>query len=483
MLRYRIGRIEGPWKNFVPPIQGGVFRTRAQMEDQAGDESDNSKELDLSSSSSRAPSPVFDFDMQQGTRKRQGAAGSSSSSSPQPSDSAEMDGMTYLDSITREKISLDLDKYPALDDATQARVVAQYRELHEKAKAEGLFDVNYSGYSLDCCHYLGSFILTLVFLSYGQYVLSGLCLGYMWHQLVFLAHDAGHTGVTHNFQVDSILAIVVADFIGGLSMGWWKRNHNVHHIVTNAPEHDPDIEHMPLFAVSHRLLGSLRSTYYERVMTYDAAARVLLRIQAWTYYPLLALGRFNLYFLSWDYLLAGRGPKKGPAAWFRWVEIVGQIFFWTWFGYGILYKAIPDNWSRFTFVMVSHIASSPLHVQIVLSHFAMSTANLGPQESFAQKMLRTTMDIDCPPWLDFIHGGLQFQAIHHLFPRMPRHNLRRAQKLVQEFCNEAGIPYALYGFADGNKQVIGTLAEVSRHAAILAKCQKSIMQTPDFHMH
>ena len=93
------------------------------------------------------------------------------------------------------------------------------------------------------------------------------------------------------------------------------------------------------------------------------------------------------------------------------------------------------------------------------------------------------MDVDCPPWLDWIHGGLQFQAIHHLFPRVPRHNLRNAQGMVQEFCNDVGIPYALYGFADGNKQVIGRLAEVSRQAAILRKCQQSIVQSGDMLGH
>lgn len=266
-------------------------------------------------------------------------------------------------------------------------------------------------------------------------------------------------------------------------MGWWKHNHNVHHIMTNAPEHDPDIEHMPLFAISHRLLGNLYSTFYKKVMAYDAVAKVLLRFQTYTYYPFLALGRFNLYRLSWEYLLLGRGPKKGPAAWHRYVEFAGQIFFWIWFGYGLMYKTLPNNWTRFMYVMVSHVTSSPLHLQIVLSHFAMSTADLGPEESFAQKSLRTTMDVDCPEWLDWIHGGLQFQVIHHLFPRVPRHNLRKTQKLVQDFCNEVGIPYALYGFTGGNKRVIGRLSEVSRQAAILAKCQKTIMRSGDFSGH
>lgn len=133
--------------------------------------------------------------------------------------------------------------------------------------------------------------------------------------------------------------------------------------------------------------------------------------------------------------------------------------------------------------MISHIVTAPLHVQITLSHYAMSTADLGTHESFPQKMLRTTMDVECPQWLDFFHGGLQFQAIHHLYPRIPRHNLRRTQKLVQEFCNEVSIPYALYGFVDGNKEVIGRLGEVTRQAAILAECQRAIVQSGDFGMH
>lgn len=471
MLRYRIGRIEGSWTNFIPPIQGGVYRSRLDIE--------AASSKDSSPSASRPPSPVFDDDdhvpslrRRVGDNTKDARAESVTSAS---STEEVMDGMSYLDTVTREYISLDLEKYPSPDEATQAKIIEKYRLLHQRIWDEGLYECNYWAYAIECCRYTLLFCLMCVCLYFEQYFLGAFFLGAMWHQLVFAAHDAGHMGITHSFHVDTVLGIIIADFIGGLSLGWWKRNHNVHHIVTNAPEHDPDIEHMPLFAVSHRLLGSLRSTFYERVMTYNAVAKVLLRIQTWTYYPFLAFGRFNLYFLSWDFLIAGRGPRKGPAAWHRWLELVGQVFFWTWFGYGILYKTIPDNWSRFTFVMVSHITSSPLHVQIVLSHFAMSTVDLGPQESFAQKMLRTTMDVDCPEWLDFFHGGLQFQVIHHLYPRVPRHNLRRTQKLVQEFCNEVGIPYALYGFANSNQRVIGRLAEVSRQAAILAKCQKSIV--------
>jgi len=125
----------------------------------------------------------------------------------------------------------------------------------------------------------------------------------------------------------------------------------------------------------------------------------------------------------------------------------------------------------------------PLHVQITLSHWAMSTSDLGESESFAQRQLRTTMDVDCPAWLDFIHGGLQFQAVHHLFPRVPRHNLRRLQGLVKEFCGETGIPYTLLGFVDGNEKVLGRLEEVGQQVKHLVNCQKYMAETGESGLH
>jgi delta8-fatty-acid desaturase len=68
-----------------------------------------------------------------------------------------------------------------------------------------------------------------------------------------------------------------------------------------------------------------------------------------------------------------------------------------------------------------------------------------------------------------MHGGLHLQVTHHLFPRLPRHNLRRASELVKEFAAEQGLTYAEFGFVDGNKHVIGTLRDVAEQVKILGK--------------
>ena len=480
MDAYQIGVIDQPWTNFLPPIQGGKFRSNKAVAQEPFEESD---EQDSSSRpESTEPSPIFEAADCASLRSRKPHSSVSRSSSATSISSIDVNDKdadkveSAAEARTREELQHDLEKYPSLDQQTQAGIMSKYRLLHQRIRDEGLYECHYSSYMVEIARYAFFFGMCFLTLHWGWYKTSAVFLGIFWHQLVFTAHDAGHMGVTHNFQIDSVIGMFVADWLGGLSLGWWKRSHNVHHIITNSAEHDPDIQHLPFFAISHRFFDSLRSTYYERIMTYDAFAKFMVNYQHYLYYPVLTFGRFNLYRLSWEHIILGLGPKKGPAWWHRWFELAGQIFFWTWFGYGVMYKSIPTGWDRFAFLLISHAVTMPVHVQITLSHFAMSTADLGVTESFPQRMLRTTMDVDCPQWLDFFHGGLQFQAIHHLYPRIPRHNLRRTQKLVMEFCKDVGIPYAIYGFGDGNKEVIGRLGDVAKQARILAECQRTMVE-------
>jgi len=157
--------------------------------------------------------------------------------------------------------------------------------------------------------------------------------------------------------------------------------------------------------------------------------------------------------------------------------------FWFLFGYCLVWRTLPDWPTRIAFVLISHIVTFPLHVQITLSHWGMPTADLGEGESFPQRQLRTTMDVDCPAWLDFIHGGLQFQAVHHLFPRVPRHNLRRLQSLVREFCEDTGIKYTLLPFVSGNEKVLGRLGEVTAQMELMLQCQRYMAETGESGLH
>ncbi|KAF9481011.1 delta 8-sphingoloid desaturase protein [Pholiota conissans] len=376
---------------------------------------------------------------------------------------------------TLEPTLADLEPPPsALSLEEQARQSKAYRKLHERIIAAGLYKTRYiTGYGPEIVRYALLAALSIFFYRADWLVLSAIFLGLFWHQLVFSAHDLGHMGVTHNWTVDRVIATIIADFIGGLSIGWWVQNHNVHHLVTNHPSHDPDIEYVPFFAISPVFISSLWSSYYKRSMPFDAFARRFVAIQHYLFYFVMLFARFNLYVLSyaslWKQAFETKRARGGRWAWR--LEVTGIVFFWCWFG-RVLYGC--GSWQRaLVFLLVSHAVMFPLHVQLVLSHFSMSTEDLGPVESFPHRQLRTTSDVICDPSIEFMHGGLHLQVTHHLFPRLPRHNLREASQLVKAFAKEQGLVYSEFGFVDGNKEVLGTLRGVAEQAKIMGKVAKA----------
>lgn len=54
---------------------------------------------------------------------------------------------------------------------------------------------------------------------------------------------------------------------------------------------------------------------------------------------------------------------------------------------------------------------------------------------------------------------------------------------MREFCGETGIPYALYGFVEGNEKVIGRLGEVERQAAVFQKCREAMVREAEVFGH
>ncbi|PPQ87028.1 hypothetical protein CVT25_000005 [Psilocybe cyanescens] len=361
----------------------------------------------------------------------------------------------------------------SLSPKQQARQSAAYRKLHKRIIQAGLYKTRYiTGYGPEIVRYLFLVAMSAYAYSHAWFITSSVFLGLFWHQLVFSAHDLGHMGVTHNWTYDRIIATVIADYIGGLSIGWWVQNHNVHHLVTNHPSHDPDIEHIPFFAISPAFLDSLWSSYYKRTMKFDRFAKVVLSVQHKLFYIVMAFARFNLYANSYTYLYQKAfDTKRARGGWWAWrMEVIGIMFFWTWFG-RVLYGC--GSWqTALAYLIVSHAVTSPLHVQIVLSHFSMPTGDLGPVESFPHRQMRTTTDVICAEPIEFIHGGLHLQVTHHLFPRLPRHNLRRASLLVKQFAKEEGLTYSEFGFVDGNQEVLNTLKHVAEQIKIMGNVVK-----------
>ncbi|KAI9146323.1 fatty acid desaturase-domain-containing protein [Paraphysoderma sedebokerense] len=345
------------------------------------------------------------------------------------------------------------------------KVVAAYRRLDAYLHKNGYYSPDYMFYVRELFKLIflfGGFILTVTSGSTNPwvYLLGSVFCGVFWHQSAFVAHDAGHNSVTCKLERDQWVGWVLGNVTGGISIGWWKKSHYVHHIVTNHASHDPDIQHMPFFAITSVFFENIYSTFHGRIMKHDLFSKYLVSLQHYLYYPVLCVARFNLYAQSFIYLCHPLSKHK------KW-EATGLFIFWSWYLYVLSF--IPTFPIMLVVVFVSHAITFLLHLQITLSHFAMSTVEPphAHYEPFPTRQLRTTMDVDCPRYMDWFHGGLQFQTIHHLYPRLPRSSLRKAVPLVQKFCDDVGLIYHHVEFIKGNGMVLGVMKEVADQVKIV----------------
>lgn len=347
--------------------------------------------------------------------------------------------------------------------------VADFRAVRQLMLRRGLFETDMRFYAKHACWLVFLFLCSLG-LSLGMIGGGGTLarmggaglIGIFWQQLAGIGHDLGHSGVTHNFKMDHLVGSMLTFFMG-LSVCWWKSDHNTHHVVCNAVEHDPNIQHMPMLAITPKIFERpFWDTYHKKTVGMDYIARLLVSYQHIFFYPLMALGRWNLYVQGLIYLLAQ--PDKTH---YRKTELLGIAGFFCWCSAVVL--AQPTWAEAAGWVLVSHAVAGLLHVQIVLSHWSMETytgrAYSNKETEWYLMQLRTTMNVATPELLDWVHIGLQFQIEHHLFPRLPRHNLREARKLIKPICEKHNIHYHEPGFFAGNVEMWRAL----KHAALAAR--------------
>lgn len=348
-----------------------------------------------------------------------------------------------------------------LDNYQVSEISKDYRRILGDLKEAGMFK-----------NYLSNYVLTVLFMvatlwacivgvvfyeGFWVHVGCGILMGLVWIQSAFIGHDSGHSELVGHKKIDRFIQFLAGNGLTGISMGWWKRSHNVHHVSCNSLDFDPDLQYVPFFAVSSGYFGSLHSYYYDRKMIFDGVARFLVSYQHWSFYPVMAVARVNLFFQSIALLLSGnRVPNKG-------LDFAGLLFFWTWFS--LLVSCLPSWPERIGFVLSSFAVTGIQHVQFCLNHFSKENYVGRPcSTSWLEDQARGTLDIQCGPWMDWFHGGLQFQVEHHMFPRLPRYNLRKISPLVKSFCAKHQLPYTMVTFWEANVRTIATLRAAALEA-------------------
>jgi Fatty acid desaturase len=259
----------------------------------------------------------------------------------------------------------------------------------------------------------------------------------------FLAHDAGHKQIFTSRRANDVAGLLLASLAVGLGYSWWLDNHNRHHAHPNTDVKDPDVNFGALAFTTGQAGGRGRF------------ARVAYRCQAYFFFPLLLLSAVGLHVDSARFLAGRRGRGH---AWERLLFAVHVV------GYAGVAFWVLSPVKAVVFVLV-HQALTGLYlgVSFAPNHKGMPMLGVDDRSDFLRRQVITSRNIRGGWLTDLVLGGLNYQIEHHLFPSMPRPNLRHAQRLVHPFCREIGLYYTETSLIDSYAQTLRYLNAVGRH--------------------
>jgi hypothetical protein len=114
------------------------------------------------------------------------------------------------------------------------------------------------------------------------------------------------------------------------------------------------------------------------------------------------------------------------------------------------------------------VLSLYLGISFAPNHKGMPIVESATAVGFARRQVVTARNIRGGRFTTFILGGLNYQIEHHLFPSMPRPNLRRVQGLVRDFCAATDLGYREESFAGSFRQIIQHLSDVGAASRVQA---------------
>jgi len=261
-------------------------------------------------------------------------------------------------------------------------------------------------------------------------------LGAIFTQVAFIGHDAGHRQLFRSRRANDLVGLVHANLLTGISFGWWVPKHNAHHTNPNHEDLDPDIS-----------ITALAFTA-DQASAKSGLVRLIARYQAWLFFPLLLLEAAHLHLASLKSILRGSGRANI-------VEGVLLAAHVTAYLTAVLLVLSPLQAVAFV-VVQQGLFGLYLGCSFAPNHKGMPTLTEADQLDFLRRQVLTSRNVAGSRPVDFLLGGLNYQIEHHLFPNMPRPNLRRAQPMVRAFCQEHGLPYT-------EASLIGSYAEAVRH--------------------
>ncbi|WP_179779866.1 fatty acid desaturase [Micromonospora jinlongensis] len=303
---------------------------------------------------------------------------------------------------------------------------SDYADLSRLVRGAGLLDRRPRRYAARMTVVLvGLALMGVVFVRLGSswwQTATAAGVAVLFAQLAFLGHDAGHRQIFRSRRANDVIGFVCANLVNGISYGWWVDKHNRHHAHPNTEGRDPDLVVAPL------------SFTPGQAATQRGLRALFVRHQAALFFPLLMLEGLHLHAASFRAVVFRRGLRRRRAeAGLLVLHSAGYL------AVVFLVLSVPQ---AIVFVLVNQaLFGLYLGSSFAPNHKGMPILAAADDVDYLRRQVLTSRNVRGGRLLDALLGGLNYQIEHHLFPSMPRPNLRRAQPLVRQFCTEHGITY------------------------------------------
>lgn len=352
-----------------------------------------------------------------------------------------MNGINTSEHVADSALASDITAADGPGTPFRVRYVSAYTDLRRQITASGLLKRRYG-------YYWTKIIITVALFA-GIWVAFAF-LGNSWFQLVlaallaviltqfgFLGHDGAHRQIFNSHRWNEWTSRVISGLFTGLSYGWWHNKHNRHHANPNKEGADPDID-PGAFAFTPAVAQARRGL----------AARLTPR-QGYYFFPLLLLEGLALHVASIQTIVSKRPLKH------RWCE---AAFVATRLGgyITVLLLVLPPGKAAAFFGVQMALFGLLLGGSFAPNHIGMPIVPPNEKVDFLRRQVLMSRNVRGGRAMDFALGGLNHQIEHHLFPNMPRPNLRRAQPLVRAFCRQHGLDYT-------EASLFGSYAQAIRH--------------------
>jgi fatty acid desaturase len=267
-------------------------------------------------------------------------------------------------------------------------------------------------------------------------------LAVMFTQVGFLGHDAGHRQIASSRRTSYLLGILLGNLGIGLSYGWWVDKHNRHHAHPNTEGADPDIA-MKVLAFTPTQARASRGL-----------PRLAFRYQAYLFFPLLLGEAISVHAASIRALASRDFRRSAGEAALLAIHLAGYLT--------VVFLVLSPV-KAVVFILVQQgLFGLYLGASFAPNHKGMPILDAADRSDFLRRQVLTSRNVRGGWLTDLALGSLNYQIEHHLFPSMPRPNLRRSQALIKEFCQQRGLPYCEASFGGSYAQALRYLNTIGR---------------------